>query len=33
MGEPLPSMTLGNMRVNGVQTLAVWRLGRGYDHC
>ena len=25
-------MTLGNMRANGVHTLAVWCLGRGYDH-
>jgi hypothetical protein len=25
-------MTLGNMRANGVRTLAAWCLGRGYDH-
>src|SRR5674476_752598 len=26
------SMTLGNMRANGVRTLAAWYLGRGCDH-
>jgi hypothetical protein len=25
-------MTLGNMRANGVRTLAAWCLGRGCDH-
>ena len=25
-------MTLGNMRANGVRTLAVWCLGRGCNH-
>jgi hypothetical protein len=25
-------MTLGNMRANGVRTLAAWYLGRGCDH-
>jgi hypothetical protein len=25
-------MTLGNMRGNGVRTLAAWCLGRGCDH-
>jgi len=25
-------MTLGNMRENGVGTLAAWCLGRGYNH-
>jgi hypothetical protein len=25
-------MTLGNMRANGVHTLAAWCLGRGCDH-
>jgi hypothetical protein len=25
-------MTLGNMRSNGVQRLAVWCLGRGCNH-
>ncbi len=25
-------MTLGNMRANGVRTLATWCLGRGCDH-
>jgi hypothetical protein len=25
--------TLGNMRANGVRTLAAWCLGRGCDHC
>jgi|BarGraNGADG00212_1021973.scaffolds.fasta_scaffold28024_3 hypothetical protein len=27
-----PPMTLGNMRENGVLTLAVWCLGRGCNH-
>ncbi len=31
MQKPSP-MTLGNMRANGVRTLAAWRLGRGCDH-
>jgi hypothetical protein len=31
MRNPTP-MTLGNMRANGVRTLAVWRGGRGCDH-
>jgi len=26
-------MTLGNMRANGVRTLAAWCLGRGRDRC
>jgi hypothetical protein len=26
-------MTLGNMRANGVRTLAAWCGGRGCDHC
>jgi hypothetical protein len=26
----MPAMTLGNMRANGVRTLAAWCLGRGY---
>jgi hypothetical protein len=25
-------MTFGNMRANGVRTLAAWCLGRGCDH-
>jgi hypothetical protein len=25
-------MTLGNMRANGVRTLAAWCLGRGCNH-
>jgi len=25
-------VTLGNMRANGVRTLAAWRLGRGCDN-
>jgi hypothetical protein len=25
-------MPLGNMRANGVRTLAAWGLGRGCDH-
>jgi hypothetical protein len=25
-------VTLGNMRANGVRTLAAWCLGRGCDH-
>jgi hypothetical protein len=25
-------MTLGNMRANGVRTLAAWRLGRGCNY-
>jgi hypothetical protein len=29
---PPPAMTLGNMRANGVRTLAAWCLGRGCDH-
>jgi hypothetical protein len=29
MQNPTP-MTLGNMRANGVRTLAAWCLGRGY---
>jgi hypothetical protein len=28
----LAPMTLGNMRSNGVRTLAAWCLGRGCDH-
>jgi hypothetical protein len=28
----LVPMTLGNMRTNGVRTLAEWCLGRGRDH-
>ena len=28
----LSPMTLGNMRANGVRTLAVWCGGRGCDH-
>ena len=31
MQNPTP-MTLGNMRANGVLTLAAWRLGRGCNH-
>ena len=27
-----PPMTLGNMRANGLRTLDVWCLGRGYHH-
>jgi hypothetical protein len=27
--KPIISMTLGNMRANGVRTLAAWCLGRG----
>ena len=27
-----PPMTLGNMRENGVHTLAAWCLGRGCNH-
>jgi hypothetical protein len=29
MRHTSPPMTLGNMRANGVRTLAVWCLGRG----
>jgi hypothetical protein len=32
MQNPTP-MTLGNMRANGVRTLAAWCLGRGCNHC
>jgi hypothetical protein len=32
MQNPTP-MTLGNMRSNGVRTLAAWCLGRGCNHC
>jgi hypothetical protein len=28
----MPAMTLGNMRANGVRTLAAWCLGRGCNH-
>jgi hypothetical protein len=31
MSDPAP-MTPGNMRANGVHTLAAWCLGRGCDH-
>jgi hypothetical protein len=31
--QNLMPMTLGNMRANGVRTLAAWRIGRGCDHC
>lgn len=31
VGKPAP-MTLGNMRANGVHSLAVWCLGRDRDH-
>ena len=27
-----PPITLGNMRANGVRTLAAWCLGRGCNH-
>jgi hypothetical protein len=27
-----PPMTFGNMRNNGVRTLAAWCLGRGCNH-
>jgi hypothetical protein len=27
-----PPMTLGNMRPNGMRTLAAWCLGRGCNH-
>src|ERR1035437_10996573 len=30
--EGLAAMTLGNMRANGVHTLAAWCLGRGCEH-
>jgi hypothetical protein len=29
---PPEAMTLGNMRANGVHTLAAWWLGRGCNH-
>ena len=32
MGNTYPPMTLGNMRANGVRTLAVWCSGRGCGH-
>jgi hypothetical protein len=30
--QPIAPMTLGNMRANGVRTLAAWCLGRGSNH-
>jgi hypothetical protein len=30
--QNLAAMTLGNMRANGVRTLAAWGLGRGCNH-
>ena len=30
--QPPTPMTLGNMRANGVRTLAAWCLGRGCNH-
>jgi hypothetical protein len=30
--QNLNPMTLGNMRANGVRTLAAWCLGRGCNH-
>jgi hypothetical protein len=32
MRNSIPRMTLGNMRANGVRSLATWWLGRGCDH-
>ena len=32
MKYPPAPMTLGNMRANGVRTLAAWCLGRGCNH-
>jgi hypothetical protein len=30
--QPIAPMTLGNMRTNGLRTLATWCLGRGCNH-
>jgi hypothetical protein len=30
--SPPEAMTVGNMRANGVRTLAAWCLGRGCNH-